>query len=147
MRPCGPSARRVKRRKHVSNEVPKDQTPDAHMHPAASKRSYRRGPVALAVDKCLPLPPAGPALTLTTLLMIVRIVLTWYPQIDGKKLPWSIAVKPTEPLLAPTRKVVPIVGGIDITPIVWVAVLSFINEILLGPQGILNLLQRKVDLP
>jgi len=27
-----------------------------------------------------------------------------------------------------------------------VALLSFINEILLGPQGILNLLQRKADL-
>lgn len=30
--------------------------------------------------------------------------------------------------------------------IIWTAVLSFVNEILLGPQGILNLLQRKVDL-
>ncbi len=38
------------------------------------------------------------------------------------------------------------VGGVDVSPIVWVALLSFINEILLGPQGILNLLQRKLDL-
>ena len=88
----------------------------------------------------------GPLLTIGQLLMIVRIVLTWYPNINGGKLPWSIAVKPTEPVLAPTRKVIPIVGGLDVTPIVWVAFLSFSNEILLGPQGILNLLQRKVDL-
>ncbi|KAK9823207.1 hypothetical protein WJX72_001096 [[Myrmecia] bisecta] len=78
--------------------------------------------------------------------MIVRIVLSWYPQLDGKQLPWSIAVFPTEPILGPTRKVIQPVGGVDISPIVWVAVLSFLNEILLGPQGILNLLQRKVDL-
>ena len=29
--------------------------------------------------------------------------------------------------------------------IIWLALFSFINEILLGPQGILNLLQRKLD--
>lgn len=88
----------------------------------------------------------GPLLAIGQLLMIIRIVLTWYPNINGNKLPWAIAVKPTEPVLAPTRKVIPIVGGLDVTPIVWVAFLSFSNEILLGPQGILNLLQRKVDL-
>ena len=88
----------------------------------------------------------GPVLALSTLLMIVRIVLSWYPQLDGKKLPWAIAVRPTEPVLGPTRRVIPSVGGVDITPIVWVALLSFMNEILLGPQGILNLLQRKIDL-
>eukprot|EP00884_Botryococcus_braunii_P010066 jgi/Botrbrau1/19060/Bobra.0100s0084.1 len=87
-----------------------------------------------------------PVLSLSILLFIVRIVLSWYPQIDGKKLPWSIVVAPTEPLLKPTRQLIQPVGGVDVSPIVWVAVLSFLNEILLGPQGILNLLQRKLDL-
>lgn len=88
----------------------------------------------------------GPVLNLGQLLMIARIVLSWYPNINYGKLPWVLAVRPTEPILAPTRKVIPIVGGLDVTPIVWVALLSFMNEILLGPQGILNLLQRKADL-
>ena len=88
----------------------------------------------------------GPVLNIGQLLMIVRIVLSWYPNINYGKLPWVLAVRPTEPILAPTRKVIPIVGGLDVTPIVWVALLSFINEIFLGPQGILNLLQRKADL-
>ena len=88
----------------------------------------------------------GPVLNLGQLLMIVRIVLSWYPNINYGKLPWVLAVRPTEPILKPTRKVIPIVGGLDVTPVVWVALLSFINEILLGPQGILNLLQRKADL-
>ena len=30
--------------------------------------------------------------------------------------------------------------------IIWFALLSFVNEVLLGPQGILNLLQRKLEL-
>lgn len=34
-------------------------------------------------------------------------------------------------------------GGVDVTPIVWVALISFLNEILLGPQGILMLIQRQ----
>ena len=68
-------------------------------------------------------------------------------QIPGNKMPWVVAYKPTEPILGPTRNLIKPVGGVDISPIIWVAILSFINEILLGPQGILNLLQRKIDLP
>lgn len=36
-----------------------------------------------------------PVLSLSSLLMIVRIVLTWYPEVDATKLPWSIAYAPT----------------------------------------------------
>jgi hypothetical protein len=36
-----------------------------------------------------------PVLSLSSLLMIVRIVLSWYPEIDGSKMPWAAAVKPT----------------------------------------------------
>lgn len=55
-------------------------------------------------------------------------------QVNGKKLPWSAAVKPTEWLLGPTRRLIPPVGGVDISPIIWFALLSFTNEILVGPQ-------------
>lgn len=65
---------------------------------------------------------------------------------DGKEFPWSLSYTPTEPLLAATRKVVPPLAGVDVSPIVWVALLSFFNEILLGPQGILNLIQRQAQL-
>jgi YggT family protein len=84
-----------------------------------------------------------PFLTVATLLCIVRIPMTWYPSLDGKKLPWALAYAPTEPVLAATRRVVPPVGGVDVTPIVWVALLSFASEILLGPQGLLILVQRQ----
>jgi YggT family protein len=85
-----------------------------------------------------------PLLAVAQLLMIVRIVLSWYPQVNSKNLPWSVAVLPTEWVLGPTRRLIPPVGGVDIAPIVWFAFLSFTNEILVGPQGILNLLQRKL---
>lgn len=78
-----------------------------------------------------------------TVLYIIRITMTWYPNIDGTKLPWLLAYAPTEPFLKVTRNVIPLVGGVDVTPIVWVALISFFNEILLGPQGILMLIQRQ----
>ncbi|MEW5305800.1 MAG: hypothetical protein WDW36_008318 [Sanguina aurantia] len=84
-----------------------------------------------------------PTLSLGTVLYIVRIPMSWYPDIDGKKLPWVLAYAPTEPILSFTRSIVPLVGGVDVTPIVWVGLLSFFNEILIGPQGILNLIQRQ----
>jgi hypothetical protein len=36
-----------------------------------------------------------PALTVASMLMIVRIVMSWYPEINGKEMPWSIAYTPT----------------------------------------------------
>ena len=48
-----------------------------------------------------------------------------------------------EPLLAATRRVVPPFNGLDVSPIVWVALLSLVAEVLTGPQGILSLIERK----
>lgn len=77
---------------------------------------------------------------LMTLLFIFRIVLTWYPQVDLKRFPFSLIAFLTEPLLSPTRKVIPPIGGVDITPIVWVGIFSFLREILIGQQGLLSML-------
>eukprot|EP00955_Chlamydomonas_euryale_P020277 215144-Chlamydomonas_euryale.AAC.5 len=83
-----------------------------------------------------------PVFALYTLLYVVRIPMTWYPNIDTRELPWLLVAAPTDPFMKATRKVVPLVGGVDVTPIVLVSVVSFFNEILLGPQGILMLIQR-----
>lgn len=36
-----------------------------------------------------------PVLSALSLLMIARIVMSWYPELDGDSLPWAIAYKPT----------------------------------------------------
>ncbi|MEB3289951.1 MAG: YggT family protein [Leptolyngbya sp.] len=82
----------------------------------------------------------GLFLALMTLLFIFRIVLTWYPQVDLTKLPVSLVVWPTEPLLAPVRKMVPPIGGVDIAPVIWVGLITLLREILVGQQGLLKLL-------
>lgn len=81
-----------------------------------------------------------PLLGLAILLFIFRIILTWYPQIDLTRFPFNLVALPTEPFLVPTRKLVPPIGGVDITPIIWVGIVSFLREILLGQQGLLTLM-------
>ncbi|KAH9620467.1 hypothetical protein KSS87_021763 [Heliosperma pusillum] len=90
------------------------------------------------------IPFIGPFLSALSFLFIVRIVMSWYPKLPVKKFPYVLAYAPTEPILVPTRKVIPPLGGVDVTPVVWFGLLSFLNEILVGPQGLLVLLSQQV---
>ncbi len=73
-----------------------------------------------------------------TLAFLLRIVLTWYPQVDLNSGFWPIVSWPTEPFLKQTRKFVAPIGGVDITPIIWVGLISLARELLVGPQGLLS---------
>ncbi|XP_074273677.1 protein COFACTOR ASSEMBLY OF COMPLEX C SUBUNIT B CCB3, chloroplastic [Silene latifolia] len=92
----------------------------------------------------LVIPFIGPFLSALSFLFIVRIVMSWYPKLPVTKFPYVLAYAPTEPILVPTRKVIPPLGGVDVTPVVWFGLLSFLNEILVGPQGLLVLLSQQV---
>ena len=81
----------------------------------------------------------GPLLAVMTLLFIFRIVLTWYPEAEATKFPFNLVYGPTEPFLIPIRKVIPPFGGVDISPIIWVAFISLLREILVGQQGLLRM--------
>ena len=81
-------------------------------------------------------------LGLMTILFIFRIVLTWYPQIETNKFPLNLVVLPTEPLLKVSRKIVPPLGGVDITPIIWVGICTLLREMLLGQQGLITMAMR-----
>ncbi len=74
-----------------------------------------------------------------TILFIFRIVLTWYPQVEMGKFPFVLIYLPTEPFLVQTRKLIPPLAGVDITPIVWVGIFSLLREVLLGQQGIITM--------
>lgn len=79
---------------------------------------------------------------LMILLFLFRIVLTWYPQIELKRFPFNVIVITTEPFLAPLRKLIPPIGGVDITPVIWLGVFSLLRELLLGQQGLLTMASR-----
>ena len=77
-------------------------------------------------------------LALWTLLFLFRIVLTWYPQIDLTKGVMRLIGAPTEPLLALTRRLIQPIGGVDVTPVVWVGLISLFRELVVGQQGLLT---------
>ncbi|KAI5001621.1 hypothetical protein ZWY2020_026271 [Hordeum vulgare] len=88
---------------------------------------------------------AGPALSALGFLFVARIVMSWYPRLPVTKFPYVVAYAPTEPILAATRRVIPPLGGVDVTPVVWFGLVSFLSEILVGPQGLLVLLSQQVS--
>ena len=80
----------------------------------------------------------GLGLAFWTLLFLFRIVLTWYPQVGLTRGVMRLVGGPTEPLLAPTRRLIQPIGGVDVTPVVWVGLLSLVRELLVGQQGLVS---------
>ena len=96
---------------------------------------------ALSSQTLLPVLNTAVALLLGawTLLFLFRIVLTWYPQVDLSQGVMRLIGVPTEGLLALTRRLIPPIGGVDVTPVVWVGLISLLRELLVGQQGLLTL--------
>ena len=80
----------------------------------------------------------GLLLAAWTLCFLMRIVLTWYPQVDLKAGLWPVVALPTEPVLALSRRVIAPIGGVDVTPVIWVGVISLVREVLVGQQGLIS---------
>jgi YggT family protein len=67
-----------------------------------------------------------------TIAILGRALLSWFPVRQGNPF-YSVAVvlhQITEPILAPLRRVVPTIGTIDITPIVALLLLQFLQGVL-----------------
>jgi len=65
--------------------------------------------------------------------------MTWYPKIKGGKGLWIIVTLPTNQILNITKKIIPPIGGVDVSPIIWIGIVSFIRELLVGQQGLIKL--------
>ena len=65
--------------------------------------------------------------------------MTWYPKIESQKGIWLIVILPTNMVLKFTKKFIPPIGGVDVTPVIWIGIVSFIREILVGQQGLLKI--------
>ncbi len=87
----------------------------------------------------------GLLLSLWTLLFLFRIVLTWYPQVDLSRGALRFIGGPTEPILAFTRRWIQPIGGVDVTPVVWVGLISLLRELLVGQQGLISQLLLRVQ--
>lgn len=63
-------------------------------------------------------------------LMVLRILLSWFPNINWYKEPFTSLRKFTDLFLEPFRKIIPPIGMIDISPIVAFLVIGAIQKLL-----------------
>ena len=81
----------------------------------------------------------GIILSFLTLVFLIRLILTWYPKVDLNKGFWILVSLPTSSILNITRKIIPPIGGVDVGPVIWIGLISFLREILVGQQGLIKL--------
>ncbi len=81
----------------------------------------------------------GISLSYLTIVFLIRLILTWYPKIDLSKGLWLLISIPSSFVLNITRKIIPPIGGVDVGPVIWIGVISFLREILVGQQGLIKL--------
>jgi len=81
----------------------------------------------------------GISLSYLTIVFLIRLILTWYPKIDLGKGLWLFVSIPSSSILNLTRKLIPPIGGGDVGPVIWIGVISFLREILVGHQGLIKL--------
>mgnify|MGYP001332130631 CR=1 FL=1 len=81
----------------------------------------------------------GISLSFLTLVFLIRLILTWYPKVNLNKGFWLLIAIPTSYILNLTRKLIPPIGGVDVSPVIWIGIISFLREILVGQQGLIKL--------
>ena len=81
----------------------------------------------------------GLSLSLLTLAFVIRLIMSWYPKIDTSNGLWILVILPTSSILKFTKKIIPPIGGVDVSPVIWIGIISLIREILVGQQGIIKL--------
>jgi YggT family protein len=70
------------------------------------------------------------AVQLLTLLVLVRVLLSWVPSVDHGHPLIGLIVRITDPILLPVRRLLPPVGGLDLSPWIAVLLLSFAGQLL-----------------
>ncbi len=72
-------------------------------------------------------------LNLLQLILILRILLSWFPNINWYNQPFKLLDDITEPVLTPFRRIIPpIAGMIDISPIVPIFLINILIGFLAG---------------
>jgi YggT family protein len=63
-------------------------------------------------------------------LLIIRILLTWFPNVDWYKQPFAALSQITDPYLNIFRSIIPPMGGIDFSSILAILLLQFVQRAL-----------------
>ncbi len=64
-----------------------------------------------------------------TALLFIRILLSWFPNIDWYNQPWAILSQLTDPYLNLFRSSIPPLGGMDFSPILALLLLQVLSSL------------------
>ncbi len=69
-------------------------------------------------------------LTFYFYLLLIRVLLTWFPNIDWYSQPFAVLGQLTDPYLNLFRSIIPPLGGIDFSPMLAILLLQFASQFL-----------------
>ena len=69
-------------------------------------------------------------LTILIWAILIRVLLSWIPNLDRGHPAVQLLAQITDPVLEPARRIIPPIGGIDISPIVVLLLLRLLQELL-----------------
>lgn len=70
------------------------------------------------------------AIELLTILVVVRVLLSWVPSVDSGHPIISLIVRITDPILQPIRRLLPPVSGLDLSPFIAILLLNLVGKLL-----------------
>jgi YggT family protein len=79
--------------------------------------------------------------TFYSYLLIIRVLLTWFPTIDWYNQPFAALGQITDPYLNLFRSIIPPLGGMDFSPILAFLALNIVGELLTNLSRVLPSLQ------
>ncbi len=65
-----------------------------------------------------------------SVLLIIRILLSWFPNIDWMSQPFAALSQLTDPYLNLFRSFIPSLGGIDFSPILAILAIQFLQNLM-----------------
>ena len=71
-------------------------------------------------------------ITIYTYLIIIRVLLTWFPNISWYNQPFATLSQLTDPYLNLFRSIIPPLGGLDISPILAILLLQLAGGLVSG---------------
>ena len=74
-------------------------------------------------------------LNIYMVLMFVRILLSWFPNVNWYDPPFSVLSQLTDPYLNLFRSFIPPLGGMDFSPIIAIFVLQIAAQLIIGALG------------
>ncbi|MEM6502830.1 MAG: YggT family protein [Cyanobacteria bacterium P01_C01_bin.89] len=69
-------------------------------------------------------------LSIYTVILIIRILLSWFPNINWFDPPFSILTQLTDPYLNLFRSFIPPLGGLDLSPMAAILVLQLVSGLI-----------------